>query len=48
MPGGVPEGSPGESAETLWGGEGGAYVVAAFAGDLSAEAIEDATFELIV
>ncbi|WP_351234749.1 hypothetical protein [Streptomyces sp. NPDC002133] len=41
------KGDKGETPETLWGGEGGAYVVAAFAGDLSAQAIESVTFERI-
>lgn len=41
------EGEDGESPETLWGGDNGAYVVAAFEGDLRTRAIESATFELI-
>ncbi|MER7112532.1 hypothetical protein [Streptomyces sp. NPDC000229] len=41
------EGEDGERPETLWGGDNGAYVVAAFEGDLSAQVIESATFELI-
>lgn len=41
------EGEDGESPETLWGGDNGAYVVAAFEGDLLTRAIESATFELI-
>ncbi|HET6354686.1 hypothetical protein [Streptomyces sp.] len=41
------DGEDGESPETLWGGDNGAYVVGAFMGDLSDQAIETATFELI-
>ncbi|MFC7261467.1 hypothetical protein [Streptomyces lutosisoli] len=41
------EGEDGETPETLWGGDNGAYVVAAFEGDLSAQAIDRDTFELI-
>ncbi|HBF82630.1 MAG TPA: hypothetical protein DD420_22665 [Streptomyces sp.] len=41
------EGELGETAETFWGGDNGAYIVAAFEGDLSARALEAATFELI-
>ncbi|MBT2439748.1 hypothetical protein J7E93_06355 [Streptomyces sp. ISL-36] len=41
------EGEAGETPETLWGGDNGAYVVAAFEGDLSTQALESATFELI-
>ncbi|MGW6569823.1 hypothetical protein [Streptomyces sp. NPDC054975] len=41
------EGEEGESLDTLWGGDNGAYVVAAFEGDLRAQAIESVTFELI-
>ncbi|MFC9260804.1 hypothetical protein ACFRFJ_16380 [Streptomyces hydrogenans] len=37
----------GETPETLWGGDHGAYVVAAFAGDLSALTVDDAEFMLI-
>ncbi|WP_351234266.1 hypothetical protein [Streptomyces sp. NPDC002133] len=40
-------GDGGERSETLWGGHDGACVVAAFAGGLSAQAIEDVSFELI-
>ncbi|MFP1629724.1 hypothetical protein ACLB9X_32220 [Streptomyces sp. 5K101] len=41
------EGEGGESPETLWGGDNGACVAAAFEGDLRTRAIESATFELI-
>ncbi|MGW0653263.1 hypothetical protein ACWD4T_31470 [Streptomyces umbrinus] len=41
------EGEDGETPETLWGGSNGAYVVAVFEGDLSAQAIDRYTFELI-
>ncbi|KIF03350.1 hypothetical protein PL81_24775 [Streptomyces sp. RSD-27] len=37
----------GETPETLWGGDHGAYVVAAFLGDLGAQAVDAAHFELI-
>ncbi|MFI0743427.1 hypothetical protein ACH4PU_35965 [Streptomyces sp. NPDC021100] len=41
------EGDDGETPETFWGGDRGAYVVAAFEGDLSAQAVDGAAFELI-
>ncbi|MEU9064978.1 hypothetical protein AB0D13_40660 [Streptomyces sp. NPDC048430] len=41
------EGEEAETPETLWGGDNGAYVVAAFKGDLRSLAVETATFELI-
>ncbi|THA53264.1 hypothetical protein [Streptomyces sp. A1136] len=37
----------GETPETLWGGDNGAYVVAAFLGDLGAQAVDAANFRLI-
>ncbi|MFJ4879893.1 hypothetical protein ACIP93_32465 [Streptomyces sp. NPDC088745] len=37
----------GETPETLWGGDHGAYVVAAFLGDLGAQAVDAVEFELI-
>ncbi|MFE6461977.1 hypothetical protein ACFVP0_31535 [Streptomyces cinereoruber] len=40
-------GEGGETPETLWGGDHGAYVVAAFLGDLGAQAVEDTDFRLI-
>ncbi|WP_331718476.1 hypothetical protein [Streptomyces sp. NBC_00624] len=40
-------GEDGETPETLWGGDYGAYVVGVFVGDLSSEAVEGPTFELI-
>ncbi|MFE5795785.1 hypothetical protein ACFQ8C_24870 [Streptomyces sp. NPDC056503] len=36
-----------ETPETLWGGDNGAYVVAAFHGDLTAQAADAAEFKLI-
>ncbi|MEU8708725.1 hypothetical protein [Streptomyces sp. NPDC048565] len=45
-----PHRAQGEGAETpgtLWGGDNGAYVVAAFKGDLRTVVIETATLELI-
>ncbi|MGY3341150.1 hypothetical protein ACVW0K_007343 [Streptomyces filamentosus] len=41
------EGEYGETPETLWGGDNGAYVVAAFLGDLSGQVIEEKEFTLI-
>ncbi|MGW0704217.1 hypothetical protein ACWD0A_34040 [Streptomyces sp. NPDC002867] len=41
------EGEDGESPEALRGGDNGAYVVAAFEGDLRTRPIESAAFELI-
>lgn len=41
------EGEEGETEETFWGGDNGAYIVAAFEGDLGAQAVEAATFEMI-
>ncbi|MFE5113510.1 hypothetical protein [Streptomyces sp. NPDC056663] len=41
------DGEDGERPETLWGGDYGAYVVGVFVGDLSGEAVEGPTFELI-
>lgn len=40
-------GGDGESPRALWGEENGAYVVGVFAGDLSGQAVESPTFELI-
>ncbi|MFD9047760.1 hypothetical protein [Streptomyces zaomyceticus] len=40
-------GEGGEMPETLWGGDHGAYVVAAFHGDLGTHAVDTANFELI-
>lgn len=37
----------GETPETLWGGDNGAYVVAAFLGDLGTQAVDAASFRLI-
>ncbi|MFI8515290.1 hypothetical protein ACIGHB_29600 [Streptomyces sp. NPDC085460] len=36
-----------ETPETLWGGDNGAYVVAAFLGDLCDQVVEGADFTLI-
>ncbi|WP_331735431.1 hypothetical protein OG590_40440 (plasmid) [Streptomyces goshikiensis] len=36
-----------ETPETLWGGDHGAYVVAAFLGDLGALAVDEAHFVLV-
>ncbi|MEU5109613.1 hypothetical protein AB0H07_46520 [Streptomyces sp. NPDC021354] len=41
------EGESGETPETLWGGDNGAYIVAAFHGDLSGQTADGTTFELI-